>query len=51
MAMKIQEIFKRAYPVFVLTDKVILKTTRQNYTVNKALLILLSLKYSINEIH
>ena len=35
MAMSIQEIFKLADPVFALTDKVIIKTTRQNYTVNK----------------
>ena len=43
--MNIQEIFKLADPVYALTDKVIIKTTRENYTVNKALLILLSPKY------
>ena len=45
LAMNIQEIFKLADPVYALTDKVIIKTTRENYTVNKALLILLSPKY------
>ena len=43
--MNIQEIFKLADPVFALTDKVIIKTIRQSYTVNKALFILLSPKY------
>ena len=41
--MNIQEFFKLAD--FDLTDKVSIKTNTQSYTINKALLILLSPKY------